>query len=222
MSESWSFILLFWEGDLCPFRRALVLLSVFPLISRGGKVIVKEERLSVFFLCVKALWKSTSQNHFWRTDLLWGKGGGEYGAFPSQQWILAWYWQMTSSSHPAVGDLLSPDLEASIQGATEQSGILQPGKGMILRGMWQRPTKSGVAWRVGRDWLFLPFPMQELEANKCGQWGQISNKWREMVLDVPGNRPGELLIRGWCCGYKVQRKTIVFQSKSTDSFCWRQ
>lgn len=43
-----------------------------------------------------------------------------------------------------------------------------------------------------RDCLFLPFPMQELQANKRGQ---ISNKWWGLVLDVPGRRHRDLLIR---------------------------
>lgn len=78
-------------------------------------------------------------------------------------------------------------------------------------------TETNKIWscmkQMGRDWLFLPLPMQELEANKCGQ---ISNKWWELVLDLPGRRCRELLIRG-CCGCKayscVQRKTTVFKTK---------
>lgn len=136
---------------------------MFPLISKGGKVIVKEERLSVFSFSpfCKSLMKAQVKFTAGETGL----SGGGYGAFPPQQWILAWYWQVTSSSHPAVGDLPSPDLEASIRGALEQSGILQPGKGMILGGMWQRPTKSGVAWRewIGTDCSYL-FP--------CKNWGR--------------------------------------------------
>lgn len=66
---------------------------------------------------------------------------------------------------------------------------------------------------MDRDCLFLPFPRQELEANKCGQ---ISNQWWELVLDLPGRRRRELLIRG-CCECKVyscaQRKTTVFETK---------
>lgn len=58
--------------------------------------------------------------------------------------------------------------------------------------------------------------MGELGANEYEQWGQISNKRREVGLDVPSNRPGELLIER-CCGCKVyaciQRKTIVLESK---------
>lgn len=50
---------------------------------------------------------------------------------------------MASSSH-AVDDHPSPDLEPSIQGAVKHSEILKHGKEMILGGMWQRPTKSGV------------------------------------------------------------------------------
>lgn len=78
-------------------------------------------------------------------------------------------------------------------------------------------TETNKIWRcmkqMGRDCLFLPLPMQELEAYKCRQ---ISNKWWELVLDVAGRRPREFLIRG-CCGYKVyscaQRKATVFETK---------
>lgn len=83
-----------------------------------------------------------------------------------------------------------------------------------LRG---KVTETYKIWRcmkqMVRNCLFLPLLVQDLEANKSGQ---ISNKWWELVLDLPARRSRELLIRG-CCGCKVyscvQRKTIVLESK---------